>query len=79
MLAKIQKWGNSNAIRIPKAIIEEANIGENTEVEIKVVSTNIVIIPLKKHITLKERIVNYSGNYVCEEWDTGKKKGKEVI
>ncbi len=79
MLAKIQKWGNSNAIRIPKAIIEEANIGENTEVEIKVVSTNIVIIPLKKHITLKERIVNYSGNYVCEEWDTGKKNGKEVI
>lgn len=79
MYTKIQKWGNSKAVRIPKAIMEKAKINENDKVEIKVQDGNLVIIPIKKHKTLKERIDKYEGDYKCEEWATNKPVGKEVF
>jgi DNA-damage-inducible protein J len=30
----------------------------------------------RKHIPLKERLKNYSGNYKTEEWDTGEPVGR---
>jgi len=32
-----------------------------------------------KHIPLKERLKNYSGNYKTEEWDTGEPVGRELL
>lgn len=75
----IQKWGNSHAIRLPKALLEMTELNENDSVEIRVQDGNLVIIPVKKHITLKERIAEYKGDYKCSEWDTGKPLGKEVF
>ncbi|GBU29434.1 hypothetical protein R84B8_02999 [Treponema sp. R8-4-B8] len=34
---------------------------------------------MRKHITLKERLKNYSGNYKAEEWDTGEPVGRELL
>jgi len=75
----IQKWGNSQAVRLPKAILEMASLSENDRVEIRVQDGNLLIIPVKKHITLKERVAEYKGDYHCNEWDTGKPTGKEVF
>jgi DNA-damage-inducible protein J len=33
----------------------------------------------RKHIPLKERLKNYSGNYKTEEWDTGEPVGRELL
>jgi len=74
----VQKWGNSQAIRIPKAILEEANIGNNDKVKIRVENGNLVIIPVNKHRTLGDRIAEYSGDCQYGEWKTGKPVGKEV-
>ncbi|MBC7537417.1 MAG: AbrB/MazE/SpoVT family DNA-binding domain-containing protein [Bacteriovorax sp.] len=52
MSAKIQKWGNSLGIRIPKAIIEKANLDENSEVEIETKDGTIIIFPSKKKQSL---------------------------
>ena len=79
MCTTIQKWGNSHAIRIPKAILEMAELNENDKVKIKVQNGNLVIVPIKKHKTLEERIAEYKGDYECCEWDTGKPTGKEVF
>ena len=79
MYTTIQKWGNSQAVRIPKAILEMVQISENDKVEIRVQDGNLLIIPVKKHKTFKERIVGYEGDYQCGEWDTGKTRGKEVL
>ena len=79
MYTTIQKWGNSQAVRIPKAILEKAELNENDRVEIKVVDGNVTIIPVKKHRTLEERIADYEGDYNCSEWDTGEQKGKEAL
>lgn len=79
MYTTIQKWGNSQAVRIPKAILEMAKLNENDTVEIRVQDGNLLIIPVKKHITLKERIAGYKGDYQGGEWDTGKPVGNEVL
>ncbi|MBL4823880.1 MAG: AbrB/MazE/SpoVT family DNA-binding domain-containing protein [SAR324 cluster bacterium] len=34
MLTKMQKWGNSQGLRIPKIILEETKIGVGDEVEV---------------------------------------------
>lgn len=79
MFTTIQKWGNSQAVRLPKAVLEMASLKENDRVEIKVQDGNLVIIPVKKRLSLKERIAEYQGDYHCSEWDTGKPAGKEVF
>jgi antitoxin MazE len=79
MYTTIQKWGNSNAIRIPKTILEMTELSENDKVELRVQDGNITIIPVKKYISLAERIAKYEEEYKCEEWDVGTPKGKEVL
>ncbi len=79
MYTSIQKWGNSQAIRLPKAILEMAGLNQNDRVELKVHDGNVVIIPLKKHRPLADRIAEYQGEYNCQEWDTGKPVGEEVL
>ena len=43
MTIKIQKWGNSQGIRIPKVILDELNISDKDELEIKVEDNKILI------------------------------------
>ncbi|MFZ4712170.1 MAG: AbrB/MazE/SpoVT family DNA-binding domain-containing protein [Bacteriovoracaceae bacterium] len=52
MSAKIQKWGNSLGIRIPKSIIEKANLNENSEVEIENKDGAIIIFPRQNKLSL---------------------------
>lgn len=79
MYAIIQKWGNSHAIRLPKGILEVADLHENDRVEINADNDSIVIKRInKKHKTLEERLVDYTGDYICNEWDTEETKGKEA-
>ena len=78
MYTTIQKWGNSQAVRLPKDILEEANLQENDKVQIKVQDGNVIIIPDKKRKTLKERIAEYQKDYKCNEWDSGKPSDNEV-
>lgn len=79
MYSTIQKWGNSQAIRIPKGILEEAALRENDRVEIKAEKDCIIISRVnKKHKTLKERLEAYEGDYKAAEWDTGSLRGKEL-
>lgn len=65
-------------MRLPKAILEMAKLKENDRVQIRVQDGNLIIVPVKKHKTLEERIAEYQGDYSCSEWDTGKPKGKEI-
>lgn len=51
-------------------------LSENDKVELRVQDGNITIIPVKKHISLAERIAEYEEEYKCEEWDVGTPKEK---
>ncbi|MCM1272128.1 MAG: AbrB/MazE/SpoVT family DNA-binding domain-containing protein [Clostridium sp.] len=82
MQATIQKWGNSQGIRIPKAFLEALGMMENDLVELSRVDDNIVITKVKKEkeltLTLEDIFKDYDGEYSAEEFDWGAPVGKEV-
>ena len=43
MLAKIQKWGNSQGLRFPRRLLEEAGVGVGDEVDVVVQNGRIVV------------------------------------
>lgn len=80
MHTTIQKWGNSQGIRIPKNILETASMEENDKVEITAEQDCIIIRrSAKKHLTIEERFKGYTGEYKCSEADTGRPVGNEVL
>ena len=46
MLTKVQKWGNSLALRIPKAFAIDAHLENDTVVEVSMVQGQIVVKPV---------------------------------
>ena len=81
MTTTIQKWGNSQGIRLPKVILELADMKENDPVQVVVENETIVIKKaVRKHrakVSLAERFENYTGDYQPEEYDWGKPVGRE--
>ncbi|MCI9310995.1 MAG: AbrB/MazE/SpoVT family DNA-binding domain-containing protein [Lawsonibacter sp.] len=87
MYATIQKWGNSNGLRIPKAFLDTLGLRENDRVELIQTEDAITI---KKaaavpHKTLEERLTEFYGKPIqeigplqAEEVDWGKAEGREV-
>jgi antitoxin MazE len=87
MQATIQKWGNSQGIRIPKAFLEALGMMENDTVELSRKDDNIVIskIEKKKYDNLSERLEAFYGKPIDEiyvepetEIDTGAPVGGEI-
>ena len=82
MTTTIQKWVNSQAVRLPKAILESLFLKENDAVEIQAVNGSIVISKAvrkrRAKKSLEERFKDYNGEYSCEEYDWGGPAGKEV-
>lgn len=80
MYATIQRWGNSQAVRLPKPILETASFKENEKVQIIAGEGHIIIkkAAASNYKPLAERLKDFDGNYQFEEWDTGKPVGKEV-
>lgn len=79
MNVTVKKWGNSQAIRLPKSITESLNIRENENVEIKVRNDEIIIKKTRRHRSFEERMAGYDGNYDFVEMDTEKPAGREVF
>ena len=79
MQTRVQKWGNSLALRIPKSFAAEARLGENTPVELSLVQGKLVIQALAHEpLTLDELLRGVTDENLHGEWDTGPAVGKEV-
>jgi antitoxin MazE len=79
MQTNIQKWGNSLAVRIPKAFAEEIGLDRDTPVEITVQNGQIVIKRVEKpKYTLDELLAQITEDNIHPEVDMGKSVGKEV-
>ena len=81
MTTTIVKWGNSRGVRLPKYLLDSVKLTENDTVEVVTENDRIVIKKTdgkRPHKTLKERLEGFEGEYVFEEWDTGKPVGREV-
>ena len=77
MSAKIQKWGNSLGVRIPKSVIEKTNLHENSEIEIEHKNGTIIIFPAKKQFSL-DTLVNQITKDNLHEEGTFAPEGNEV-
>jgi len=81
MLAKIQKWGNSQGLRLSKNLLADAHIGVGDEVEIAVKDGVIVVSPAKRkrgRHNLKDLVARIPKNYQAREVDWGEPIGKEI-
>ena len=77
--ATIQKWGNSQAVRLPKAILNAANLRENDAVSLDVQPNQITLRKIERPRTLDALFAGYQGDYMPDEWDSGADVGREVI
>ena len=79
MLTKVQKWGNSLALRIPKAFALDAQLENDSFVEISIVEGQIIITPVvAPSWTLEELLAGINKNNLHNEVDAGFAIGNEV-
>jgi len=79
MQARVQKWGNSLAVRIPKPVITETGLGENALVE---VSSDGEVITIRRSVripTLEELLAGITDENKHELVDWGPDVGKERL
>jgi len=79
MNMRIQKWGNSLALRIPKSFAKEARIDQGATVDISVKDGKLIIAPPTRRIyTLDKLLSGVSKKNIHVEWETGQSTGKET-
>jgi antitoxin MazE len=77
MLVKIQRWGNSQGLRLSKQLLEQANIAVGEDIEIVAKKGQIVLKKTKK-FDLEEMVSRMPEDYQVQEESFGKPVGKEV-
>ena len=81
MLTKIQKWGNSQGLRLAKNLLADAQLGVGDEVDISVKDGIMIVTPAKRirgRQSLKDLVARIPENYQTGEVDWGEPVGKEV-
>jgi antitoxin MazE len=79
MTTKVQQWGNSLALRIPKAFAVEANLQKGTVVDVSEEDGKIILTPVKKRkFTLEGLLSGVTKENIHGEISFGKRVGKEI-
>ncbi len=78
MKTKVQKWGNSLAVRIPKSFAQNIHLGNDDNVELSLDKGKLVISPIGEEYTLEGLLSGVTEDNVHNEIDMGKPVGKEV-
>lgn len=81
MTTSIQKWGNSQGIRIPKYLLDAAKLTTSDKITVRAENDMLIIekaAPTAAHKTIKELFAGYDGEYKPQEVDWGEQVGKEV-
>jgi len=81
MVTKIQKWGNSQRLRLAKRLLEDAHISVGDDVDVTARDGLIVIAPARRirgRQSLKELVSRIPKNYKAGETDWGEPIGREV-
>jgi len=78
METKIQKWGNSLAVRIPKPFASEVGLRADTEVQLSVDDGRLIIIPLDTpSFSLEALLAEVNESNLHSEVDAGVPQGVE--
>jgi len=81
MVTKIQKWGNSQGLRLAKQVLEDAHLSLGDDVNVTVQDGLIVIAPARRvrgRQSLEKLVSQIPKDYEAEEMDWGEPLGREV-
>lgn len=79
MQTQIKNWGNSQGVRLPKQILEAANMEVDEVIDIEVKEGKIILQKTFCHKTLEERAEVFGGELNLDgEYDWGEPIGREV-
>ena len=81
MVTKIQKWGNSQGLRLGKQVLEDARIAVGDSVDVAARDGVIVIAPVKRirgKLSLRDLVSRIPKDYKTREIDWGRPRGREV-
>lgn len=79
MTTSIQKWGNSQGVRIPKILLDTVKWSEDEQITIVADNGKLVIEKAKeKRKNIKELFADYKEEYTPPEIDWGKPEGEEI-
>ena len=79
MKTRIQKWGNSLALRIPKPFAEEARLAEDSTVDVTVRNGKLVVVAVEEpEETLESLVALITTENRHGETDTGRPVGNEI-
>lgn len=79
METRVQKWGNSLALRIPKPLASQIGLEPNSTVELSLRGRKLVIEPMcADDLNLDDLLARVTKDNIHGEVDTGPPTGREV-
>ncbi|MGZ5493069.1 MAG: AbrB/MazE/SpoVT family DNA-binding domain-containing protein [Thermoanaerobaculia bacterium] len=79
MKARIQKWGNSLALRIPRPFAEESKLREDSAVDVSVRNGRIVVVLIPEpELSLEQLVAGITARNRHTETDAGGAVGNEA-
>ena len=79
MHVRVQKWGNSLALRIPKPLAKDAEVTEGTVLNLAVSEGKVVATRVEqKKLSLSELLAKVNRKNLHAEVDFGRSAGREI-
>jgi antitoxin MazE len=79
MQTKIQRWGNSLGLRIPRSFAEEAGVEAGSQVDLSVRDGDLIVRAAKRRrYRLSELLERVTAKNLHSEVDTGEPTGREI-
>lgn len=78
MRARVRKWGNSLAVRIPKSFAEQAGLRENGQIDLSLSSGKVLIEAIAPQQTLDDLLTGVTDDNLHTESDWGPAVGNEA-
>ena len=78
MRTRVQKWGNSLAVRIPKPFAEGAGLRLSSEVEVSLEKGEVRLSPVRPRWKLRQLLSKVTKRNLHTEVDSGPAVGREA-
>jgi antitoxin MazE len=75
---RVQKWGNSLAVRIPKPFAEGAGLRPSSEVEVSLEKGEVRLSPVRPRWKLRQLLSKVTKGNLHTEVDSGPAVGREA-
>lgn len=80
MQTKVQKWGNSLGVRIPRGLAEELGLGAGTEVSLSARDGELVLKPsVPSRLRLADLLADVTSENIHTSIDSGDAVGAEAF